>query len=168
MWNYQKFFPWTWFGSHFRKLFISLVLYNICVLNILFKKVKHVLITILKNSLPLTTKLKKTLEKIHLEVDNIPITAWKVSKYEVFSGPYFPAFELNTERYEVSVPIQSKCEKIQTRKNSVFEHFSRSPYELYLLKNTKVLWGFSLPDAMTYWKTWLVTKQHGKPIEFFH
>ena len=26
-------------------------------------------------------------------------TAWKVSKYGVFSGPYFPAFELNTERY---------------------------------------------------------------------
>ena len=23
-------------------------------------------------------------------------TAWKVSKYGVFSGPYFPAFELNT------------------------------------------------------------------------
>ena len=27
-------------------------------------------------------------------------TAWEVSKYEVFSGPYFPAFGLNTERYE--------------------------------------------------------------------
>ena len=25
-------------------------------------------------------------------------TAWKVSRYGVFSGPYFPAFELNTER----------------------------------------------------------------------
>ena len=24
-------------------------------------------------------------------------TAWKVSKYGVFSGPYFPAFGLNTE-----------------------------------------------------------------------
>ena len=29
------------------------------------------------------------------------ITAWKVSKYGVFSGPYFPAFSLNTERYFV-------------------------------------------------------------------
>ena len=28
-------------------------------------------------------------------------TAWKVSKYRVFSGPYFPAFGLNTERYSV-------------------------------------------------------------------
>ena len=26
-------------------------------------------------------------------------TAWKVSKYGVISGPYFPAFGLNTERY---------------------------------------------------------------------
>ena len=28
-------------------------------------------------------------------------TAWKVSKYGVISGPYFPAFGLNTERYFV-------------------------------------------------------------------
>ena len=52
-------------------------------------------------------------------------TAWKVSKYGVFSGPQFPAFRLNTERYGVSLRIQSECEKIWTRKNSVFGHFSR-------------------------------------------
>ena len=28
-------------------------------------------------------------------------TAWKVSKYGVISGPYFPTFGLNTERYFV-------------------------------------------------------------------
>ena len=39
------------------------------------------------------------------------ITAWKVSKYGVISGPYFPAFGLNTERYEVSLHIQSECRK---------------------------------------------------------
>ena len=44
-------------------------------------------------------------------------TAWKVSKYGVFSGPYFPAFGLNTERYSVSFCIRSECEKIWTRKN---------------------------------------------------
>ena len=32
----------------------------------------------------------------------------------------------NTERYSVSLRIQSECEKIRTRKNSVFEYFSRS------------------------------------------
>ena len=33
-----------------------------------------------------------------------------------FSGLYFPAFGLNTERYRVSLRIQSKCGKIRTRK----------------------------------------------------
>ena len=36
----------------------------------------------------------------------------KIVRFE-FSGPYFPAFGLNTERYAVS---QSKCGKMQTRK----------------------------------------------------
>ena len=35
-------------------------------------------------------------------------------------------FGLNTERYWVSLRIQSECGKIRTRKNSVFGHFSRS------------------------------------------
>ena len=30
---------------------------------------------------------------------NLKRTAWKVSKYRVFSGPYFPAFGLNMEIY---------------------------------------------------------------------
>ena len=32
-----------------------------------------------------------------------------------YSGPYFPAFGLNTERYEVSFRSQSECGKIWTR-----------------------------------------------------
>ena len=32
-----------------------------------------------------------------------------------YSGQYFPAFGLNTEKYGVSLHIQSKCGKIQTR-----------------------------------------------------
>ena len=51
-----------------------------------------------------------------------PNTAWKVSKYEVISGPYFPVFGLNTERYGVSLCIQSEYKKIRTRNNSAFEH----------------------------------------------
>ena len=31
-----------------------------------------------------------------------------------YEGPYFPAFGLNTERYSVSLLIQSECGKIQT------------------------------------------------------
>ena len=32
-----------------------------------------------------------------------------------YSGPYFPAFGLNTERYSISLCIQSECGKIRTR-----------------------------------------------------
>ena len=42
------------------------------------------------------------------------------------SGPYFPIFGLNTEICGVNLRIQSKCGKIQTRKNSVLGQFSRS------------------------------------------
>ena len=41
------------------------------------------------------------------------LTAWKVSVY--YSGPHFPTFGLNTDRYSVSLSIQSKCGKIRTR-----------------------------------------------------
>ena len=40
----------------------------------------------------------------------------KVSKYGVFFGPYFSVFELNTEAYAVTLPIESKYGKIRTRK----------------------------------------------------
>ena len=49
-----------------------------------------------------------------------------MSKYGVFSGPYFRTLGLNTERYGVSLRIQSKYGKIQARENSVFGHFSHS------------------------------------------
>ena len=41
--------------------------------------------------------------------------SWKVSKYGVISGPYFPAFGLNTERCFVSLRIHSECGKMRTR-----------------------------------------------------
>ena len=43
-----------------------------------------------------------------------------------FFGPYFPVFGLNTEIYSVNIRAQSEYRKIRIRKNSVFEHFSRS------------------------------------------
>ena len=71
-------------------------------------------------------------------------TAWKVSKYGVFSGPHFPAFGLNTERYEVSLRIQSECGKIRTRKYSVFGHISHSVIctLLFILRDFCCLWTF--------------------------
>ena len=53
-------------------------------------------------------------------------TAWKVSKYGVISGPYFPVFGLNTERYSVYLRIRSEYRKIPTRNNSIFGHISHS------------------------------------------
>ena len=49
-----------------------------------------------------------------------------MSIYGVFSGPYFPAFGLNTEIYGLNLRIQSKYGKTRTRKDSVFGHFSGS------------------------------------------
>ena len=46
------------------------------------------------------------------------VTAWKLSKYRVIRGPYFPVFGLNTEIYGVNLRIQSECRKIPTRNNS--------------------------------------------------
>ena len=39
----------------------------------------------------------------------------KSVRIQRYSGPYFPAFRLNTERYGVSIHIPSECGKIETR-----------------------------------------------------
>ena len=70
--------------------------------------------------------VSKKSKKYRLSKISCSITAWKVSKYGAFPGPHFPAFALNSERYSVSLCIQSECRKIRARKNSVFGHFSRS------------------------------------------
>ena len=49
--------------------------------------------------------------------------AWKVSKYGIFSGPYFPALGLNTERYEVSLRIQPEREKYGPEKTPCLDTF---------------------------------------------
>ena len=56
-------------------------------------------------------------------------SAWKVSEYGVFSGPYFHVVGLNTEIYSVNFRFQSEYRKIQTREISVFGCFSRSVIE---------------------------------------
>ena len=38
-------------------------------------------------------------------------------RIRIYSGPYFPAFGLGTERYEVSLRIQSECGKMPTNVN---------------------------------------------------
>ena len=62
------------------------------------------------------------------DFNRLQITAWRVSKYGVFFGPYFLVFELNTEIYRVNLRIQFEYRKMRTRKNSVVGHFSRSEW----------------------------------------
>ena len=50
------------------------------------------------------------------------IALHEVSKYGFISGPYFPVFGLNTERYFASFRIQSEYRKKRTRNNSAFGH----------------------------------------------
>ena len=47
---------------------------------------------------------------------NLLIFHWvKPVRIQIYSGPYFPAFGLNTEGYGVSLHILSECGKIRTR-----------------------------------------------------
>ena len=63
----------------------------------------------------------KFLKGVTFEITTCQINiAQKMSKYKVFSGPYFSVFRLNTGIY---LRIQLKYGKIQTRKNSVFGTF---------------------------------------------
>ena len=39
----------------------------------------------------------------------------KSVRIQSYSGPHFPAFGLNTERYSVSLCTQSECGKMRTR-----------------------------------------------------
>ena len=77
-------------------------------LNILYTFIWH-------HSLQMNTLCKFNFGFVSTEICH-PFTVWNMSKYGVFSGPYFPAFGLNTERYFVSLRIQSECRKIRTRK----------------------------------------------------
>ena len=84
-----------------------------------------------------TTKtiLSFFLKKIHHsyytnETTSLRLILHCVKKVRIrrYSGPHFPSFWLNTERYGISLRIQSECGKIRARKNSVFGHFLRSVY----------------------------------------
>ena len=55
----------------------------------------------------------------------------KSDRFRSFSGPYFPAFGLNTERYSVSLFIQYECGKMRTRKTPNTETF----YEVTVCAN---------------------------------
>ena len=54
-------------------------------------------------------------EKLFFEILSRRPHCAKSVRIRSYSGSYFPAFGLNTERYGVSLRIQSECRKIRTR-----------------------------------------------------
>ena len=68
--------------------------------------------------------LNKELDKYFEEfVEKVRYTAWKVSKYRVFSGSYFLTLALNTEIFSVNLRIQSKYRKNEPEKIPYLDTF---------------------------------------------
>ena len=55
----------------------------------------------------------------------LDVHCMKNVRIQSFSGPYFPAFGLNTERYGVHLRIQSECMKMWTRKTPNTDTFTQ-------------------------------------------
>ena len=91
-----------------------------------------------------------------------------MTKYGVVSGPYFPVFGLNTEKYSVSLRIKSEFRKIRTRNNSVFGHFPRSDWF------SKSVFDLNISVSGNWTKTLLKTyfveqgKEYRLRVLFFH
>ena len=94
------------------------------------------------------------------KIISVLATAWKLSKYGVITGLYFPAFGQNTKRYFVSLHIQSECGKIWTRNNFEFGHFSGSEhltqFEYWILCESPFTrtwkWNWKCFSKQLYWK----------------
>ena len=56
-----------------------------------------------------------------------------------YSGPHFPAFGLNRERYSVALHIQSKCGKIWTRITPYRETFYAVSHMQFYVETSKYL-----------------------------
>ena len=61
------------------------------------------------------------------------LTVWKLSKYGVFPGPYFPVLGLNTEIYGVNLRIQSKYRKTRIRKTPHLDIFHAVALRLFVI-----------------------------------
>ena len=60
-------------------------------------------------------------------------TAWKVSEYEVFSGPYFPVFGLNAEIYTVNLRISPNTGKYGQEKTPYLDIFHAVALAVFFL-----------------------------------
>ena len=72
-----------------------------------------------------------------------------------YSGPYLPTFELNSERYRVSLCIQSECRKIRTRRTP-----NRDTFEAMMLQYLEMYLLFSMPSLTRYYCILMNTETH--------
>ena len=70
-----------------------------------------------------------------LKSNHCPTAAGKES---VTSGPYLPAFGMNTERYGASLCIQSECGKIRTRKTPNTDTFHALSEDVFSKKGRMI------------------------------
>ena len=73
---------------------------------------------------------------IRLIIIKDPHCAWKVSKYGVISGPYFPVFGLTFPIYTLNLRIQSEYRKSWTGNNSAVWIFDYCQSNIYNFKST--------------------------------
>ena len=72
----------------------------------------------------LAHRIKHELRACYEELlDDFNYHYMKSVRIRSFSSPHFPAFGLNTERCGISLPIQSECGKIRTRKTPSADTF---------------------------------------------
>ena len=104
-----------------------------------------------------------------------------MSKYGVFSDPYFPTFGLNTGRYGVSLHIQHECGKIRTTKNPYLDtfdairndtiasdqettnHINRKMFNLVLLLTILLMFVVTTMDLLNVLNVSVLTCQKLKP-----
>ena len=82
---------------------------TICTIQTVCQLMKVITKLLLSNNWNLTDQLETQLIPPHL------VGYVKSVRIRSYSGPYFPTFGLNTERYGVSLRIQSEWGKIRTR-----------------------------------------------------
>ena len=101
----SKFFePWNW---HKELLYSSYFLFKFrsnCLMSTfcLFTFLSANIVTFFAIMTPFSAvmfMIECSVTQSGIRIKSDMSTTWKVSKYGVFSGPYFPAFGLNTERY---------------------------------------------------------------------
>ena len=80
-----------------------------------------VLVAIFKEVLPVL--LFDTTSCLPYYCKNSTLSLREVSKYGVFSGPYFHVFGLNVEIYSVNLRIQSEYRNVRTRKTPHLDTF---------------------------------------------